>query len=903
MRTKRERTEKNGGVSTPLLLRLIAFVTIAMIVTLGFGVLQAQEIQSFGGKDWCGTYTAFVEKYPDAFKSLDGDCPTQGDCDIPANRDAMIPDANTPWQTFRLKFHIFREDDGTNAAVTQAQVDDNVATMNAAYAAFNIRFIYTTEFNDDSEYRSMTEAEKPAMKTAYADDPANQCNVFVTTVESGFSWGTFPWDPAALTATGGIVMNASHFKIGDDVLAHEMGHIFGLLHTQRGVSESPDPFPDCDWGCYEHAGSNSDITGDYCSDTPPTPTNNSCTDPAGTDDCTGDIPWAPTWLENYMGYGGPGCWNAFSAQQMGRMHCWIDAEVTAWIVPMPVALCTDVEVSADGNCEAMASIDDGSFHPDGLSITLEQIPAGPYSLGVTNVTLVVTDSDGLTDECEATVTVVDDADPVAVCPSDIEAVNDLDECSAVVTFGISATDNCPGVTVVASPPSGTAFPVGVTEVAVTATDGAGLTDVCYLNVTVLDTQDPEITCPPDYVFECDNVGSFGFPTATDNCDPNPAITLLTRDSIPGDCPQEYQIILTYEAEDYSGNTDQCVQTISVEDTTPPVITCPDPDSLEVIFINPNQAVVNFEVTANDNCNDDPDVTSDSLSGAVWEMGDHTVTAIADDGCGNADTCSFSFHLVYLDIKPTSCPNPLNIKPYTLDSKGRSDFALGDPLDTEGSPALDGDKANGVFPVAILGTDQFDVHDLLPESITINGVSPIHWAYEDVATPAYGVDEYCGCTKDGRDGLDDLTLKFEMAAIVASLGAVSNGDVVQLLITGDHVDMDPFFGGDCVIIRGPKVQAVDGLAEGDDDALETAIVGANPNPFNPVTTLSFTLGRATDYRLTVYNVAGQVVRSFAGTGHPGLNLVVWDASRNASGVYFYRLEADNYSASKKMILMK
>ena len=903
MRTVRERGVGKTRVFMPSAVLLIALA--ALFLTLGTSQAQVSNNGDDNhtlGKAWCRTFEAFAAKYPQMLLPRDGDCPTQGDCDIAANRDAFIPDASSPMITIRLRFHVFREDDGSNPAATQAEVDDNVVTLNSAYADFHVRFIYTTEFVDDSEYRYMTDAEMDPMKTAYADDPAHQCNIFVVTVADAYSQGTFAWSPDALTATGGVVMHSGHFDIGEDVLAHEIGHNFGLWHTFHGVSESPDPEPDCDWGCYEHAHSNSDITGDFCSDTPPTPKSYDCFSHPGLDACTDDTPWAPTWPENYMSYGGPGCWNDFSSQQMGRMRCWIDAKLMSWTVPSPVAQCTDVTVDADENCQANASIDNGSYHPDGTAITLEQFPPGPYPLGSTPVSLIVTDANGLADTCQGTVTVVDVTPPVVICPADVTIANDVDLCSAVWTFAVVAADNCSISSLVASPASGSAFPLGTTDVTVTATDGAGNTATCLFQVTVVDTQAPEIICPPDYVFECDAVGDFGTPTATDNCDLSPTITLVDRDSIAGDCPQEYQIVRTFKAEDDAGNTASCVQTISVEDTTSPEITCPDPDSLEIVFVNPNQAQVVFEVTATDNCDDDPHIVCDSASGSIWQMGDHTVTCVADDGCGNADTCSFSFHLVYLDIKPTSCPNPLNVKPYGFDGKQLEGLVAGGPV-VAGEYTDDAGAPNAVFPVAILGTELLDVRDLMPETITINGVAPLRWAYEDVATPAYGVNQYCGCTTAGRDGHLDLTLKFSEAAIVASLGPVANGDVIQLLITGDHVDRNPFFGGDCVLIRGNHSIAAADEAEPPTGTPATALISASPNPFNPVTTLSFTLSQPAHYSLTIYNIAGQVVKSFEGMGAAGLNQVTWDASPYASGMYFYRLNALGQVDTKKLLLLK
>ncbi|MHC5185291.1 MAG: HYR domain-containing protein [Planctomycetota bacterium] len=81
----------------------------------------------------------------------------------------------------------------------------------------------------------------------------------------------------------------------------------------------------------------------------------------------------------------------------------------------PVAQCRDVEVEAGAGCEADASIDDSSFDPDGPPIVIEQSPPGPYALGETIVTLIVTDDSGNQDTCQGTVTVVDTTPPVVIC--------------------------------------------------------------------------------------------------------------------------------------------------------------------------------------------------------------------------------------------------------------------------------------------------------------------------------------------------------------------------------------------------------------------------------------------------------------------------------------------------------
>jgi hypothetical protein len=137
--------------------------------------------------------------------------------------------------------------------------------------------------------------------------------------------------------------------------------------------------------------------------------------------------------------------------------------------------------------------------------------------------------------------------------------------------------------------------------------------------------------------------------------------------------------------------------------------------------------------------------------------------------------------VPVDIKPTSCRNPINTK----------------------------DK--GVQPVAILGTEDFDVMQVDPETVLLMGVSPLRWSYEDVATP---YEPYIGkvgafaCTTEGPDGFMDLVFHFDTQELVAVLGEVADGDVLVLQLTGnlkEEFGGTPIVGEDVVVIlkKGKK----------------------------------------------------------------------------------------------------
>lgn len=121
-----------------------------------------------------------------------------------------------------------------------------------------------------------------------------------------------------------------------------------------------------------------------------------------------------------------------------------------------------------------------------------------FPVGTTTVTSTATDGAGNTASCTFTVRVNDTQAPVITCPANITVTTATGSCTAPVTYAVTATDNCPGVTtaLTAGLASGASFPIGVTTVTHRATDAAGNITSCSFTVTVLDGQLPVISAQP-----------------------------------------------------------------------------------------------------------------------------------------------------------------------------------------------------------------------------------------------------------------------------------------------------------------------------------------------------------------------------------------------------------------------
>jgi hypothetical protein len=139
-----------------------------------------------------------------------------------------------------------------------------------------------------------------------------------------------------------------------------------------------------------------------------------------------------------------------------------------------------------------------------------------------------------------------------------------------------------------------------------------------------------------------------------------------------------------------------------------------------------------------------------------------------------------FSPVFLDIKPGSCPNPVNL------------------------------KEKGILPVAILGTEDFDVKTIDPATIRLSkegvagSVAPLRWSYEDVGTPLPSGGEPCDCWDLNGDGYMDLSLKFKAQDVVGTLKLEGNvGTTTPLTVTGHLSGCGAIQGQDCVRIKQNK----------------------------------------------------------------------------------------------------
>ena len=100
-------------------------------------------------------------------------------------------------------------------------------------------------------------------------------------------------------------------------------------------------------------------------------------------------------------------------------------------------------------------------------------------------------------------------------------------------------------------------------------------------------------------------------------------------------------------------------------------------------------------------------------------------------------------------------------------------------------------------------------------------------------------------------------------------------------------------------------AIDPYVMTDEHPLTYSLSNAYPNPFNPTTTISYSIAdNISNLQISVYDIQGRLVeRLYNGSQNKGEHKIIWNASNLASGLYFVQMIADKHQFTNKVMLVK
>jgi len=236
-----------------------------------------------------------------------------------------------------------------------------------------------------------------------------------------------------------------------------------------------------------------------------------------------------------------------------------------------------------------------------------------------------------------------------------------------------------------------------------------------------------------------------------------------------------------------------------------------------------------------------------------------------------------------------------------------------------------DRRGGGSDIYMQGIDQAGVAHWTPDGIVVCDAAGDQGKPQIVSDGAGGA---IIAWYDDRDTVNDIYAQRVdttgvLATLLESFCASFAGDAIEirwtLAETGEATEF--FVFRDASVEPGRSYRYRVDVSDGDGRRIlfETGLVGApsvpcalyqnHPNPFNPRTVITYTIGNAGRIRLSIHDAAGRFVRVLADERRAaGTYREVWDGTdgsgRNVvSGVYFYRLDAQTFRDTKKMILLR
>jgi len=293
----------------------------------------------------------------------------------------------------------------------------------------------------------------------------------------------------------------------------------------------------------------------------------------------------------------------------------------------------------------------------GISSIVHDAP-DVFPLGSTLIAWTATDNHDNIAMAYQRITIVDTTTPTIISPQDIvaEAIDPtmnyigLGELSAADSVGIESVTNDKPIT----------FPFGSTTVTWTVTDTSGNISQATQVVTLVDTIDPEIFAPSDIVVEATDLSGtmveLGGATAHDVMGIASITEYPTRFFVLG------ETTVTWTATDYSGNSASATQTVTIVDTTSPIITAPDSITVEATSADSNIVALGNPISS-----DLVDISSISNNAPdVFPVGETTVTWTAVDASGNSASATQTVTIVDTTKPGLSIPQDQTIEASSLE---------------------------------------------------------------------------------------------------------------------------------------------------------------------------------------------------------------------------------------------
>ena len=378
-------------------------------------------------------------------------------------------------------------------------------------------------------------------------------------------------------------------------------------------------------------------------------------------------------------------------------NCTSDVTVIDNGVTNPV--CQNITIQLDINGDATitdSQIDGGSSDNCGImNISASQTAFTCANTGENTVVLTINDINGNTTTCDATVTVQEMVDPVAVCQNitvQLDATGNTNFVATDIDGGSS--DNCGTVSLAVSPSVLTCANVGANNVILTVMDNSGNDAECTAVVTVQDLVNPMAICQ-NINAQLDATGNVTITASdVDNGSADACgISNLAIDIDAFDCDDLGTNNVTLTVTDNNGNSDNCVAVVTVQDMVDPIALCQNITIQLDAAGNGSIVAADIDNGSSDNCGN-VTLSASQTAFTCANTGNATVVLTANDGNGNTATCNATV-TVEDDIDPNEMCQDATVQ---LDASGNATI---DPNDIDnGSTDACGILSLSVVPNAV-----------------------------------------------------------------------------------------------------------------------------------------------------------------------------------------------------------